>query len=133
MLFRSRPTRERLGLAAREMLKQIGVRVDLQRVPWDKFISDIEGKASFFTDGFYSRPTIDTSIYPFFHSTGSWNTTLWHYKNAEMDKILDGARAARSESEQATLYKQFQKVALEDPPGVIPYVLASDEIGRAHV
>ena len=118
-----RPTRERLGLAAREMLKEIGVRVDLQRVPWDKFISDIEGKASFFTDGFYSRPTIDTSIYPFFHSTGSWNTTLWHYKNAEMDKILDGARAARSETEQAELYKQFQKVALEDPPGVIPYVL----------
>jgi peptide/nickel transport system substrate-binding protein len=99
------------------------VRVDLQRVPWDKFISDIEGKASFFTDGFYSRPTIDTSIYPFFHSTGSWNTTLWHYKNAEMDKILDSARAARSETEQAELYKQFQRVALEDPPGVIPYVL----------
>jgi peptide/nickel transport system substrate-binding protein len=118
-----RPTRERLGVAAREMLKAVGIRVDIQRVPWDKFISDIEGKAVFFTDGFYSRPTIDTSIYPFFHSTGSWNTTLWHYKNAEMDKVLDGARAAHSESEQADLYKQFQRIALEDPPGVIPYVL----------
>jgi peptide/nickel transport system substrate-binding protein len=118
-----RPTRERVGLAAREMLKPLGINVDLQRVPWDKFISEIEGKAAFSTDGFYSRPTIDTSVYPFFHSSGSWNTTLWHYKNAEMDKILDAARAARSEEEQATLYKQFQVLALEDPPGVIPYVL----------
>ena len=118
-----RPTRERVGLAVREMLKPINVRVDIQRVPWDKFINDIEGKAAFFTDGFYSRPTIDTSIYPFFHSNGSWNTTLWHYKNAEMDKVLDAARAARTADEQATQYRKFQQLAADDPPGVICYVI----------
>ncbi|HZS81453.1 MAG TPA: ABC transporter substrate-binding protein [Stellaceae bacterium] len=117
-----RPTRERLGLGAREMLKPLGIKVAIQEVPWDKFISDIEGKATFFTDGFFSRPTIDTSTYPFFDSSGSWNTTLWHYKNPEMDKLLDAARGARSEDEQAKLYKQFQVLALEDPPGVIAYV-----------
>ncbi|HLI13842.1 MAG TPA: ABC transporter substrate-binding protein [Alphaproteobacteria bacterium] len=117
-----RPTRERLGLAAREMLKPIGIKVAIQTVPWDKFISDIEGKATFYTDGFFSRPTIDTSVYPFFDSNGSWNSTLWHYKNPEIDKVLDAARGARSEEEQAKLYKQFQVLALEDPPGVIAYV-----------
>ena len=39
-----RPTRERAGLAMREMLKAVNVRVDIQRVPWDKFINEIEGK-----------------------------------------------------------------------------------------
>ena len=76
-----------------------------------------------YVDGFYSRPTIDASIYPWYHSTGSWNTTLWNYKNADMDKLLEGARAARSEAEQKSYYVRFQQLALEDPPGVIPYVI----------
>ena len=118
-----RPTRERAGTAVREMLKPLGIKVDVQRIPWDKFITDIEGKAVFFVDGFYSRPTIDSSVYPFFHSTGSWNTTLWHYHNAEMDRVLDAARATGDAAEQARLYKQMQVLALGDPPAIIPYVI----------
>jgi peptide/nickel transport system substrate-binding protein len=118
-----RPTRERTGTAVREMLKPLGINVDVQRVPWDKFITDIEGKAVFFVDGFYSRPTIDSSVYPFYHSTGSWNTQLWHYRNAEMDKVLDAARAAGSVEEQTKSYQQMQVIALDDPPGIVPYVI----------
>ena len=33
------------------------------------------------------------------------------------------ARAARTETELAANYKKFQLLALEDPPGVIAYVL----------
>ncbi len=118
-----RPTRERLGIAAKELLAPIGIKVDLQRVPWDKFVKEIEGKAAFYTDGFFSRPTIDTSIYPFFHSTGSWNTQLWNYKSPEIDKVLDDARAAKTEEERAALYNKFQALAEDDPAGAIPYVL----------
>jgi peptide/nickel transport system substrate-binding protein len=118
-----RPTRERTGTAVREMLKPLGINVDVQRVPWDKFITNIEGKAAFFVDGFYSRPTIDSSVYPFYSSTGSWNTTLWHYRNAEMDRVLDAARAAASIEDQTRLYKEMQVIALDDPPGIIPYVI----------
>ena len=128
-----RPTRERLGVSAAEMLKAIGVKVDIQRVPWDKFVKDIEGKAAFFTDGFYSRPTLDTSIYPWYHSTGSWNSTLWHYKDAEMDKVLDAARAAKTDSEREKLYKEFQQIAVDRPAGVIPYVLNHTNVYRSNV
>jgi peptide/nickel transport system substrate-binding protein len=118
-----RPARERIGVAVKEMLKPAGINVDVQRVPWDKFVKDIEGKAAFYVDGFYSRPTIDTSIYPWYHSNGSWNTVLWNYKNPEMDKVLDAARAAKSDAERAGLYKRFQVIAVDEPAGVIPYVL----------
>jgi ABC-type dipeptide transport system, periplasmic component len=118
-----RPPKERLGLAAREMLAQIGIQVEIQTVPWDKFISDIEGKAAFYVDGFYSRPAVDPSIYPWFHSTGSWNSTLWNYKNLQIDELLDQARAATSDDERARLYKDFQALAMENPPSVIPYVV----------
>lgn len=118
-----RPTRERVGIGAANMLKAIGVQANVQRVPWDKFVKDIEGKAAFYSDGFYSRPTIDTSIFPWYHSTGSWNTTLWNYSNEEMDKVLEAARAARTDEERAALYKEFQRIAVEHPAGVIPYVM----------
>ena len=128
-----RPTRERLGVGAAEMLKAIGVKVDIQRVPWDKFIKEIEGKAAFYTDGFYSRPTLDTSIYPWYHSTGSWNTTLWNYKNPEMDKVLDAARAAKTGEERTKDYKEFQRIAVEQPAGIIPYVLNHTNAYRSNV
>ena len=128
-----RPTRERLGVGAAEMLKAIGVKVDIQRVPWDKFIKEIEGKAAFYTDGFYSRPTLDTSIYPWYHSTGSWNTTLWNYKNPEMDKVLDAARGAKTEEERTKDYKEFQRIAVEQPAGIIPYVLNHTNAYRSNV
>lgn len=118
-----RPARERVGVAAREMLKPVGINVDVQRVPWDKFVNEIEGKAAFFVDGFYSRPTIDTSIYPWYHSSGSWNTTLWNYKNPEVDKVLDEARAATTDEARARLYKEFQILVVDKPAGIIPYVL----------
>jgi peptide/nickel transport system substrate-binding protein len=101
-----RPTRERAGTAVREMLKPLGINVDVQRIPWDKFITDI-----------------DSSVYPFFHSTGSWNSTLWHYKNADMDRVLDASRSTGDAAEQAHLYKEMQVLALQDPPGIVPYVI----------
>ncbi len=117
-----RPTRERIGVAAREYLAQIGIKADLQRVPWDKFVKEIEGKAAFFADGFYSRPTIDTSTYPWFHSSGSWNTQLWNYKNPEVDKVLDEARAAKTDEERKRLYMKFQELVEANPAGAIGYV-----------
>jgi peptide/nickel transport system substrate-binding protein len=118
-----RPERERLGVAAREMLKAVGIKVNIQRVPWDKFLADVEGKAAFSVNGFFSRPTVDTSLYPWFHSAGSWNTGLWHYKNERVDKILDTARQAASAEERKKLYQELQQVVSEDPPSVVPYVV----------
>ncbi len=118
-----RPTRERLGIALREMAKPIGVRIELQRVPWDKFVADIEGKANFHTDGFFSRPTVDTSLYPWYHSTGSWNALTWHYGNPAVDQILDAARKTASDAERKRLYQEFQAAVAREGPGIVPYVL----------
>lgn len=105
------------------MLKPAGITVNVQRVPFDVFLKDIEGKAGFYIDGFFSRPTIDTSVYPWYHSRGSWNAALWNYSNPAMDKLLDGARQASSEEEAKKLYGEVQALAVQDAPGVIPYVI----------
>ena len=42
---------------------------------------------------------------------------------AEMDRVLDAARASGSLDDQAKLYKEMQALSLEDPPGIVPYVI----------
>jgi peptide/nickel transport system substrate-binding protein len=118
-----RPTRERMGLAVQQMLRPLGIQVELRRLPYNRFNAEVTGKAVFYADGYFARPTADTATYPWFHSTGTWNSTMWHYKNEEVDRLLDAARAARTPEEQATLYKRFQQVVTEDPPGIIAYML----------
>jgi peptide/nickel transport system substrate-binding protein len=116
------PPRERLATAFRDSAKQAGVNVQLRMVPPDKFFAEMEGKVLFSADGFYGRATPDLMVYPWYHSTGSWNNTLWHYHNPEVDNVLDAARATTSTTEQAKLYGRFQELVLDDPPGSVIFV-----------
>ena len=118
----SNPPRERLATAFRETAKQAGIDVQLRTVPPDKFFAEMEGKVRFSADGFFGRATPDLMVYPWYDSAGSWNNTLWHYKNPEVDKVLDAARATTDKSVQAKLYGQFQELVLDDPPGSVIYV-----------
>lgn len=118
----SNPPRERLATAFRETAKQAGIDVQLRMVPPDKFFAEMEGKVRFSADGFYGRATPDLMVYPWYDSAGSWNNTLWHYKNPEVDKVLDAARATTDETAQANLYGRFQELVLDDPPGSVIYV-----------
>ena len=60
-----------------------------------------KARCRFSVDNFYGRTTPDLMLYAWYHSTGSWNNTLWHYNNPEVDKILDAARATADKAEQA--------------------------------
>lgn len=128
-----RPTRARLGVVARSALQQIGIKAKLQTVPWDKFLADIEGKTAFYVTGFFSRPTIDTSTWSWYHSSGSWNAGIWNYKSSKMDKILEDGRRSDSESDRKKIYADFQALANNDAPAVIPYVLNHAVGYRANV
>ena len=116
------PWEERLGVAFRDAAKQLGVKVTLRIVPGDKFDTEMEGKIPFSVDGFFGRPTPDMMVYSWYHSTGSWNNTLWHYSNPEVDKILDTARATADKEEQKRLYGRFQEIVAKDGPCCMVFV-----------
>jgi peptide/nickel transport system substrate-binding protein len=118
-----RPVRERLGVAIQQMLRPIGINAKIQRVPWNVFQAEIAGKAAMYTDGYFGRPTIDTSTYPWYHSSGSWNGRTWSYRNEGVDDVLQKARTAATIEEQKKLYLKFQEYVFEDPPGVVCCVL----------
>jgi peptide/nickel transport system substrate-binding protein len=118
----SNAPRERLATVFRDSAKQAGIIVQIHIVPADKYFAEMEGKVLFAVDGFYGRATPDLMLYPWYHSTGSWNNTLWHYHNPEVDKVLDAARATIDPTEQATLYGSFQEMVVDDGPGSIVFV-----------
>lgn len=126
-----RPTRVRLGVALQAMLKPVGFNIEIQRVPWDKFLADIEGKEIFYVDGFFGRSTADTALYPWFHSAGSWN--IWKWKNSKADELLDKGRKTASFDERKRVYGELQKLIEEECPAMIPYVLNHHDGHQAYV
>ena len=68
------------------------IQVDVVRMPYNRFQTEVSGKSPFYMDGYFTRPTLDTSTYPWYHTSGSWNTRMWHFSSPRIDAMLDKAR-----------------------------------------
>jgi ABC-type transport system substrate-binding protein len=86
-----RPVRERLGVTLQQLSRPAGFEIEIQRVPFARYSAEVAGKAPFYVDGYFARPTLDTATYGFLHSSGSWN---WPWER------ISPARRGRSRSER---------------------------------
>ncbi len=118
-----RPVRERLGVTLQQLAKPGGFDLQVQRMPYSTFNAEVSGKAPLYIDGFFGRPTVDTSLYAFLRSGGSWNERLWHYRNAEVDRTLDAARLSGDAAVQKANYIAFQAALTEDPATFFAYAV----------
>ncbi|PZN94199.1 MAG: peptide transporter subunit: periplasmic-binding component of ABC superfamily [Hyphomicrobiales bacterium] len=119
-----REQRVRVGVAVRDMARAAGIRINVERVPFASYSANVAGKAQMYVDGYFARPTIDTAIYPFYHSAGSWNKQLWLYKDARVDQLLDDARKTNDEAARKKIFETFQALVEETVPGIIAYSAA---------
>lgn len=118
-------THERPGLvefavAAKEMSAPAGFRIDIKTVPFDVFTARYNRKHYFGMQNWNGRPTIDETLYPYFHSKGSYNS-LYNYSNPEVDKLLDEGRREADFQKRKVLYGQVQKIIADTGPVVVPY------------
>lgn len=118
-----RPVRERLGVTLQQLAKPAGFEIEIQRVPFARYAAEVSGKAPFYIDGYFARPTVDTSTHPFYHSKGTWNLRLWHYASPKVDELLDRARLTGDPAQQKPLYMEFQKIVAEESPGFIAFAV----------
>jgi peptide/nickel transport system substrate-binding protein len=117
-----RPLRERLGVSLQQLLKPAGFDFQLQRVPYSTYTAEVSGKVPLYVDGFFARPTIDTSTFPFLHSGASWNEQMWHYSNPDVDRALETARTSGDVAMQKSSYIAMQTAMVAAPPGMFAYV-----------
>jgi peptide/nickel transport system substrate-binding protein len=118
-----RPVRERLGVTLQQLARPAGFEIDIQRVPFARYAAEVSGKAPFFIDGYFARPTLDTGTYPFLHSKGSWNERLWHYSDPRVDAALEAARLTGDPEQQKTHYLAMQRAVAENPPAFFAYAV----------
>jgi peptide/nickel transport system substrate-binding protein len=118
-----RPLRERLGVTLQQMARPSGFDIEVQRVPFGRYSAEVSGKAPFYVDGYFARPTLDTATYPFLHSAGSWNRRLWHYNEPRVDRALEAARLTGDAAKQKEHYLELQRAMAENPPGYIAYAV----------
>jgi peptide/nickel transport system substrate-binding protein len=101
------------------MLEAVGIKVDIQQVPWDRFNAEVWKKETLFISNWIGRPTIDEELYPYFHSTGSWNE--YNYSNPEIDRLLDQARRELDLSARKSAYAKVQEILAAEGPAIICY------------
>jgi peptide/nickel transport system substrate-binding protein len=118
-----RPVRERLGVTLQQLARPAGFDLQVQRVPFSSFDAEVSGKAPLFIDGYFGRPTVDTSTYPFLHTKGSWNPRLWHYSDPKVDAALDAARLTGDLAAQKAQYIAMQQAMHANPPGFFAYAV----------
>jgi peptide/nickel transport system substrate-binding protein len=118
-----RPVRERLGVTLQQLAKAGGFDLQVQRVPYSSFNAEVSGKAPLYIDGFFARPTIDTSMFAFLRSKGSWNEKLWHYSDEAVDRGLDAARLSGDPAVQKKNYVDVQAALVADPASFFAYTV----------
>lgn len=101
------------------MLEAVGIKVEIQQVPWDRFNAEVWKKETLFVSNWVGRPTIDEQLYPYFHSTGSWNE--YNYANPEVDELLDAARGELDAEKRKAYYAKVQEILAVEGPAIIPY------------
>ncbi len=104
---------EEIALLMQANLEQIGVTVEVQPEPWNR-ITELATKvetspniAEIFFSPTYPSP--DSMFFTQYHSSaaGTWASLEW-LQDAEVDKLIDDARATGDVAKQAELYKQLQ-------------------------
>jgi peptide/nickel transport system substrate-binding protein len=115
-----RPGLVELAVALKEMAAPAGFRMQLKVVPWDVYVGQYDKKHVFTMQPWNGRATIDESLYPFYHSKGSYNAEF-NYTNKEIDALLEAGRAEEDFAKRKEIYGKVQTILTDDGPEMIPY------------
>jgi peptide/nickel transport system substrate-binding protein len=103
-------------------LKAVGVNVTLQTMEWGAFLAKLRTKEQdlFALSWMAGAEDPDLVIYPLLHSSqwtpGGPNRAL--YKNTRLDDVLHQARIVTDQAKRAELYREAQRILVEDPPWI---------------
>jgi peptide/nickel transport system substrate-binding protein len=103
-------------------LKAVGVNVNMQTMEWGAYLAKLRSKEQelFALSWMAGMEDPDMVMYPLLHSS-QWtpngpNRAM--YKNEQFDKLLTDARHTTDQAKRAMLYKQAQKILVDDAPWI---------------
>jgi peptide/nickel transport system substrate-binding protein/oligopeptide transport system substrate-binding protein len=103
--------------AIKRYLAQVGIRVEFHyNTNWPAFKSQVyDGKLPIFRYGWVADvPEPENFLYRLFHSQSRNNLT--RYRNGRVDRLLDRARAEPNYLRRVELYREAERLIMEDAP-----------------
>jgi peptide/nickel transport system substrate-binding protein len=103
-------------------LKAVGINATIQTMEWGAFLTKLRSKEQelFALSWMSGNEDPDMVMYPLLHS--SQHTPVGPnramYKNQKFDELLQEARLATDQNKRAQLYRDAQKVLMDDPPWI---------------
>lgn len=120
------PFEERIALLFQQNMAQLGIKVNVTKVPWALMTQKASKAASTPNVAVvYVSPSVpdpDAMLYPMYHSSsaGTWLSMSW-LKNKSIDALLDQGRAQTNPAKRAALYQQLDKAIVDQQPAIFGY------------
>jgi peptide/nickel transport system substrate-binding protein len=112
-----------MALVMQHAAKQIGLHLDVKRMPADGYWSTHWMKHPVGFGNINARPSADLALTLFFKSDAPWNEAGW--KNEKFDQLLVAARGEIDQAKRAQLYADMQ-VMIHNEGGIgIPMFISS--------
>lgn len=120
------PLEEKFALLFQQNMAEIGVKVNVVKVPWalmteraSKIDSTPHVSSVYVAISF---PDADSLLYSMYHSkaAGTWMSTEW-LQDKQVDQLLDDARSETDPAKRKALYAQLQKRVVSLQPAIFAY------------
>ncbi len=119
LIYNSDQGHARIALALKTQLETMQIVVQPTSLSWEDYVKKMTSmQLDFFRFGWDADyPDADNFLYPLFHSSQIGITNLTGYKNTQVDRILEAARAeTQSNTERLKLLRRAEQIILDDAP-----------------
>jgi peptide/nickel transport system substrate-binding protein len=119
------------ALAFQDMAKRANVRIRVNTVPADIFLSKYWLKHNFFNTNWNGRTSLYEMLALAYLSDAKWNESGW--KSKEMDDLIETVRREQDPEKRKANFAAIQRKFLEELPVIIPYHRPSVVAMRKHI
>jgi peptide/nickel transport system substrate-binding protein len=114
-----RPQIPSTAVIIQDNLSQIGIEFDIERTPWESFLSEVEAQEPFYVVYYFMNPTVYNTMSVVSLPGGAYYGMNW--ENQEFRDALRDAKATEDPDERERLYKEAQRLMQEKGPFIVPY------------
>jgi peptide/nickel transport system substrate-binding protein len=107
------------ALGFQDMAKRANVRIRVNTVPADIFLSKYWMKHNFFVTNWNGRTTLYEMMALAHQSNSTWNESQWKPKG--MDELIEQLRREQNEAKRKVVFADIQKMFIDDSPSIIAY------------
>lgn len=117
--YNNDPGHQQVAQSIAEQLSLLGINVELSPVEWESYEKKLINSdlTLFRLEWCADYPDADSFLYSLFHSSKIGISNYCSYRNSQVDKVLDAARAEfRSDQERIKLMQRAEEIIVDDAP-----------------